>query len=123
MARPSDRYEFRWTSRHLAVLIVACVVAASVFAIRTIHPQVRIGRDLPVWPDRVGRSVLRIDPNTAPAAHLQCLPGIGPAKAGAIVAYRSDPEAMSFRAPDDLAAVHGIGKGLVGKMTPFLRFE
>jgi competence protein ComEA len=49
----------------------------------------------------------RININAATAAELEALPGIGPAKASAIVSYR---EANGpFRSVDDLAAVAGIG--------------
>jgi competence protein ComEA len=49
----------------------------------------------------------RVNINEATAAELETLPGIGPAKASAIVSYR---EANGpFRSVDDLAAVAGIG--------------
>lgn len=123
MTRPPDRYEFRWTSRHLAALIVVCLIAGAIPAARAISGRCWIGAVLPTWPDRLAAAQLRIDPNTAPTAHLQCLPGIGPAKADAIVAYRNDPASGRFDAPEDLKAVYGIGDGSVGKMTPYLHFE
>ena len=49
----------------------------------------------------------RIDPNRAPEAELDRLPGVGPATARAIVAAR-DAGAV-FRRPEDLLAVRGIG--------------
>lgn len=49
----------------------------------------------------------RVNINEATAAQLETLPGIGPAKAAAIVSFR---EANGpFRSVDDLAAVGGIG--------------
>ncbi|MBS4030142.1 MAG: ComEA family DNA-binding protein [Clostridiales bacterium] len=49
----------------------------------------------------------RVNINEATAAQLETLPGIGPAKAAAIISYR---EANGpFRSVDDLAAVGGIG--------------
>lgn len=44
---------------------------------------------------------------TATAAELQLLPGIGPSKAQAIVAHR---ERRPFRRPEDLMRVRGIGR-------------
>lgn len=44
--------------------------------------------------------------NTADASQLQTLPGIGPAKAAAIIAFR---EQTPFKEPEDLNEVDGIG--------------
>jgi comEA protein len=49
----------------------------------------------------------RIDLNTATADELTTLPGIGPSKAAAIVAYR---EQHRFERVDDLVRVRGIGR-------------
>jgi competence protein ComEA len=49
---------------------------------------------------------LPLDANTADAAALETLPGLGPARAAAIVAARC---ARPFRALEDLARVPGIG--------------
>lgn len=60
-----------------------------------------------------------VDLNRASAGELEALPGIGPARAGAIVRWRG--EHGSFRTIDDLLEVPGIGpatlerlRGLVG---------
>ena len=123
MKRLPDRYDLVWTPRQTAALIALCLIAGAAGAAHVMSPQLSVGDRLPVWPDRLADSRLRINPNTAPAARLECLPGIGPAKAGAIVIYRDSPATPPFAAADDLAAVHGIGEGLVRKMTPYLRFD
>ena len=48
-----------------------------------------------------------VNVNTAPASQLESLPGIGPSKAAAIVAYRTEHGA--FTSIDSLQAVPGIG--------------
>lgn len=60
----------------------------------------------------------RIDPNRAPAEELDRLPGIGPATARAVVAFRDS--AGAFRRAGDLAGVPGIGAATVARVTPLL---
>ena len=56
--------------------------------------------------------------NTASAADLQRLPGIGPALAGRIVAYR---EAHGpFRSPAEIVEVKGIGEKTFEKLSPWI---
>ena len=59
-----------------------------------------------------------LDPNRASAEALALLPGIGPARAAAIVAERARGP---FRRPGDLARVHGIGPRTVAKLRPWLQ--
>lgn len=62
-----------------------------------------------------------IDPNAASATELRRLPGIGPALAARIVAYRDS--AGPFRKPTDLARVKGIGARTLARLQPFLRLS
>lgn len=54
----------------------------------------------------------QIDINTATEEELDTLPGIGPVKAAAIVAWRT--EHGPFRSPEELIRVKGIGEGILG---------
>jgi competence protein ComEA len=55
--------------------------------------------------------------NAASAVELQLLPGVGPAKAELIVAYR---RLRPFRSIEELARVKGIGPKTVRKLKPHL---
>ncbi len=55
-----------------------------------------------------------VNVNTATAAELDALPGIGPALAARVVAWRA--EKGRFRSMNDLEAVPGIGPALVGRL-------
>ena len=59
-----------------------------------------------------------LDLNRATAAELDCLPGLGPALAGRIVADRA--ARGLYRSVDDLDRVPGIGRRLAERLRPFL---
>ena len=57
----------------------------------------------------------KVNIDTATIAELEALPGIGAAKAEAIVKYRE--ENGSFKTPEDLTLVKGIGKKILAKIS------
>ena len=59
--------------------------------------------------------------NTAPAAEIEKLPGVGKKSAAAIVAYRT--EKGKFKTPKDLLKVKGIGKKTLEKIQKLISFE
>jgi hypothetical protein len=63
---------------------------------------------------------LPIDPNRADAATLETLPGIGPARARAIIEERCR---RPFASVDDLQRVRGLGPARVGALVPLLAIE
>ena len=62
-----------------------------------------------------------VDINTATVQELDDLPGIGPALARRIVAYRT--ENGPFQRPEDVTAVSGIGPATYGDMAPYIGGE
>ena len=60
----------------------------------------------------------QVNLNTADAAQLQHIPGIGPAMAERILAYRRT--AGRFQSPDELLQISGIGDKKYQKMKPYL---
>jgi competence protein ComEA len=61
----------------------------------------------------------RININTASAEELDRLPGIGPAKAKAIVDYRT--QNGEFKAPEDIQKVKGIKAGEFNKLKDYIK--
>ena len=59
-----------------------------------------------------------ININTATEAELEFLPGIGPALAGRITAYRQEHGA--FSSPEDLMKVSGIGEKILAELLPYI---
>lgn len=80
----------------------------------------RVGEDAPPPDEPASRGVLadgRIDLNLATQAELETLPGVGPARAQAIIAER---ETRPFRVPGDLRRVPGIGEATFQRLAPLV---
>lgn len=73
--------------------------------------------DASAWPESLLEGE-RIDLNTADVYDLDRLPGIGPAKAEAIAAYRA--EHGPFQSVDQLLEVSGIGEATLEALRPYL---
>ena len=70
----------------------------------------------------------RVNPNDAPAAGLMLLPGVGPARAQAIISYREQFRQngrgdLAFRDCNDLDNVKGIGPATAWSMCEYLKFK
>lgn len=63
----------------------------------------------------------RVNINTATPEELDALPGIGPVKAAAIIAWRE--ENGPFRYPEQLLEVSGIGEKTLEGLLEFIRTE
>ena len=59
-----------------------------------------------------------LDLNTATLEQLQALPGIGPVRAQSIITYRT--VCGPFRSIEELAAVEGIGSGILYQVRDFI---
>ncbi|MBL9031418.1 MAG: helix-hairpin-helix domain-containing protein [Phycisphaerae bacterium] len=81
----------------------------------TPHPPASPASETPARTDP------RVDLNTATAAELELLPGIGPALAKRIIDYRA--AAGRFRSVEDLDNVSGIGPKIMERLRPLVRVE
>jgi competence ComEA-like helix-hairpin-helix protein len=105
--------------------LLAFVVAAAlavVFCLCFVLPRVAAG-----GPAESFELEHRINPNDATPESLARLPGIGPARAQAIAAYRenfsqADKNRLAFRDCTDLQNVKGIGPVTAENMCEWLKF-
>jgi comEA protein len=116
------RLDLRWTTGNVVALLAVCVVGLVLLAVRYAARPLAVSEQVPVDPLRSQAATERLNPNTASAVSLQRLPGIGPAKAQAILDYRQAHGQHAFRSPSDLAAVKGIGQNTVEHLKPYLIF-
>ena len=117
--RPT-RYDLGWRSEHLPVLAVLLIVACAALFWRQMDRPVRLGRTLPIDPDRAQLASLRLDPNVESAASLRRLPGLGVTRAAAIVEHRTAASGP-FTQPADLQSISGIGPITVERIEPYLQ--
>lgn len=111
----------RTIDAYVAVAIIAMGMAVAALSTdRTPTPDANDAR----------RSVLvtKINPNTASAAELGVLPGVGDVLAARIVVLRADRQDGEqaepvFQCAEDLRSVRGIGPKSIEKLRPFLGFH
>jgi competence protein ComEA len=72
-------------------------------------------------PSAAASSTVVVNINTATEQELQLLPGVGPARAAAIVELRS--QLKSFKKVEDLMRVKGIGRKTLKKLEPMVRLS
>ena len=107
-------------NRRFTGVFLACIAAAVICLFATMPPlwQKSMPQDgTPYFSD--GEDL--IDINTAPAAELRCLPGIGEKKAQAIIEYRT--QNGPFSSAEELCAVEGISMRTVEKFLNLICFS
>lgn len=117
---PRRRFDFTWRRTHLPAMLVVILLTGGALVARAGSRTLPMDRRPPVISARVASAEERIDPNTASAASLRRLPGVGPVKARAIVEHRNGADGRAFHTIDDLTAVHGIGPGIVRNVRQYV---
>ncbi len=112
---PKQSQWLLWTGTYRFAACVALIVLAGIAA------NARVVFHLPLC----AAAPERINPNTAPAASLVRLPGIGKARALDIIHYRQVNAKFEivFESADDLQVIRGIGPKTAEKLEPWLIFE
>ncbi|HEY1074817.1 MAG TPA: helix-hairpin-helix domain-containing protein [Patescibacteria group bacterium] len=96
-----------------SVQIVTSGVSASLTSLTS--PSAEIVLQITPLPTVTVNNTIKL--STATQGELETLPGIGPAKAKAILDYR---ESEGFKTVDDLEKVKGIGPKTLEKLRPFV---
>ncbi|MFW6065739.1 MAG: ComEA family DNA-binding protein [Planctomycetota bacterium] len=116
------RFDLSWRRAHLPAMLAVILLAGAVLAARARSRTILMDHRVPVIFGRAAAGEEKIDPNTATAASLHRLPGVGPVKARAIVEYRKTvTEGRAFHSINDMTAVHGIGPGIARNIRPYVR--
>jgi hypothetical protein len=116
-----------WTETQRVGLAIIGLAIVVLLTYRLWTNPATIPDPLPAEGDRAMELTGRVDPNTADAATLAALPGIGRSVAARIVEYRDDwnkarSGTRAFQFIDDLKNVKGIGDATARALEPYLVF-
>ena len=109
-----------WTGKDLTVIMSLLLAGALWLGWNAGHPRIEFADQPPVQDHRVTAATDRIDPNTASAASMIRLGGIGPVLSAAIIKHRSSHDFKTFKTAGDLAVIHGIASGTIRRIAPDL---
>ncbi len=120
--------------QHLVFIISLSLLFAGVI-IHLYHNHLRVNPSLEISIKQIEQPALKVNPNIAPWQELALLPGIGTAKANAIVSFRENQlkrfsstnlensSISIFKSPQDLNLVPGIGEKTIENISEYLLFE
>lgn len=97
-------------------LQLACFCCAGWLSVASVRAEAQAAPSAATSEESANANVTPVDLNTASAAQLEQLPGIGPSRAQAIVAFR---EAHGgFTQVGQLMRIKGIGRAMLRKLRP-----
>jgi len=116
---PFSRSPWHLSFQDRVILLSLCVVVVALGGYRLLEPRLAAGRGVETL--RTGERIeYQVDVNAADAQELDLLPGIGPKRAAAIVAYRA--RHGRFASLEDLAEVPGVTRSVVEKLDGLVCF-
>ena len=107
--------------RALALLTALCAMALTPLAHADPPARPSAPATAPVAPPPEASADGAVNVNTAAPEELERVPGIGPARAAAIVRLRE--RVTRFRHVEDLVRVRGIGRATLRAMRPYLTLD
>lgn len=115
-----------WTPRTRQTLTAVLAVAMAVLWVANWRHSARVPDPIADGP-RADELASTIDPNAADANAFAAIPGIGEARARAIVDYRArfqarNPGRPAFRTTRDFLPIKGIGVNIANSLAPYLAF-
>lgn len=121
------RDEIGWTPSQQRALLTLVALLFGYLLFRVVWDGTSIADPQPTVSAREAELVVNVDPNVADVATLAALPGVGPARAADLVAYReafsrSNPGQPAFARAEDLLKVRGFGYAMMTQLSPHLRF-
>ena len=107
---------FRWMRISTCTALVACASLALGEHPRRSHGRVESATSTSASATVAGESGV-VNINQASAEELARLPGVGPARAKAIIELR---RSRPFQHPEEITKVAGIGRKMFGRMRPYI---
>ncbi|MEI8195797.1 MAG: helix-hairpin-helix domain-containing protein [Phycisphaerae bacterium] len=114
-----------WTRPHRFALYFLLILLLGFLTLQYLRRPYRLDEPLTLEHGELPLVESAIDPNSADAARLACLPHLSEKLARAIVAYRQlhhDASGVAFATGEDLERVPGIGKKVRLAILPYLCF-
>jgi competence protein ComEA len=101
--------------------LVAILFLFASIAISSVWISIRKSPSASPDADWAATPEFRVDINSATAAEIRLLPGVGPELASRIIEHRNQIQA--YRSLDDLLQVHGVGPSRLKQISPHINLD
>lgn len=114
-----------WTRPHRLALYFLLSLLLGLLTVQYLRRPYQLDESVTLEHGEMPLVEMALDPNTADATQLACLPHLSEKLARTIVAYRQlhhDAAGVAFAVGEDLERVPGIGKKIRQGLVPYMRF-